>query len=459
MKKVIIICQIKRAKSLVIRRKILMNKKNKFISSSIIVFLLITVMVNLAYASDWLKFQKDAVNSGITIDSPRIAASNPTGADVWSQNTQAGLYYGIDTVPIIIGDYTYVVSSGSSDVKLYKLNKATGSISWSTQISNASSFHLDTPASDGTNIYVPVKESSSIKIKKVNNLGAASPTVTTLATISDNLQPNTPVTYDNGYIYFGSWVSGGYGKYYCVNASTGARTWTYTATNRSGSTEGNGFYWSGASIVGSYVIFGDDDSYVHVLNKSTGAEVDQNSGSAGTQPYDLLINQAGAGEVRSSVCYYSSGNHAYFTTKGGYLWDLTVNTSTGILTHQWNRNIGQSTSTPVRYGDRIYAGKGSFDGTGNLYCYNESGTQQWLYSTDDGGIQSSVIAYNDGTYTYLYFTTNGSGSKAFCVRDNGGTTSTKMWEYASSTYTLQGMAESGDYVIFGNDAGQVYGIK
>ncbi|HEY9059432.1 MAG TPA: PQQ-binding-like beta-propeller repeat protein [Pseudobacteroides sp.] len=433
-------------------------KKSKIAASSLIIFLVVSAMVNLAFATDWLKFQNDTANSGVAIDSPRIDTTNPTGTDVWSQTTQAGSYYGIDTVPIIIGDYTYVVASGSTDVKLYKLSKSTGSIIWNIQISNESSFHLDTPASDGTNIYVPVKQSSSILVKKISNLGNASPTVTTLVTIADNLQPTTPVTYDNGNLYFGSWVSGVYGKYYCVNASTGARTWTYTATNRSGSTAGNGFYWAGAAVAGNYVIFGDDDSYIHVLNKTTGTEVDQNSATVGIQAFDLQTYQVTAAEVRSSICYYSSGNHAYFTTKGGYLWDLTINTSTGVLTHQWNKNIGYSTSTPVRIGNRIYVGTGSFT-TGTLYCYDASGNQQWTYGTTAGGIQSSVIAYNNGAYTYLYFTTNGSSGKAYCVRDNGSTTSTKMWEYASSNYILQGMAASGDYVVFGNDSGMVYGIK
>lgn len=411
-----------------------------------------------AMGADWGQFQKDSVNSGITSDSPRTAASNPTGSDVWSTSTQAGLFYGIDTVPIIIGDYTYVVASGSADVKLYKINKTTGAVSWNTQISNASSFHLDTPATDGTNIYVPVKQSSSILVKKISNLGSTTPTVTTITTISDNFQPNTPVTYDNGTIYFGSWKDADYGKYYSVDTSTGAINWTYTATNRSGSSAGNGFYWAGAAIVGDYILFGDDDSYVHVLNKSTGAEVDQDAVTAGTQPYDLQSLQAGAGEVRSAICYYSSGNHAYFTSKGGYLWDFTVNTSTGILTHQWNRNIGQSTSTPVRNSTGIYVGMGSFGGTGKLYCYNTSGTKQWEYSTT-GGIQSSPVAYNDGSYTYLYFTTNDASSKAYCVRDNGSGTATKMWEYGSSTYTLQGVAASDDYVVFANDYGVVYGVK
>ncbi|GAB6273281.1 MAG: hypothetical protein STSR0004_01440 [Peptococcaceae bacterium] len=65
--------------------------------------------------------------------------------------------------------------------------------------------------------------------------------------------------------------------------------------------------------------------------------------------------------------------------------------------------------------------------------------------------------YRSGSDTYIYYTTNSASGKGYCLKDDGNSR-TLIWTVPSSggTYTLQGMAASGDYVVFGNDYGEIY---
>lgn len=290
-------------------------------------------------------------------------------------------------------------------------------------------------------------------VKKITNINTSSPTVSIVCANLGGGQFNTPITYEtvgeNVYLYLGSWKGEGTGKYFKIKVSDGTTT-SFTPDAE------DGFYWAGAAIVGNYLVFGGEKSKVYVLNKS-----DMSLAASYTIKGSGNGQEANAKEIRSSICYNSANNEIYFTDKGGWLWCLSINTGNGSLTHRWHANIGYSTSTPAYYNStgRIYVGQGGVGGSGKVHCRNRSdGSAVWEYSTG-GGVQSSPVVYRSGDYTYIYYTTNSSSGKGYCLRnDDVNNTRSIRWTVPSSggTYTLQGMAASGDYVVFGNDYGEIY---
>lgn len=307
----------------------------------------------------------------------------------------------------------------------------------------------------------------NIKLKKITGIDGSTPTVSTVAEIGDGGQFNTPLLYDNGYVYLGSWKGGVEGKYYKVDISA-----TNTYTTYSPGVAADGFYWAGAALVGNYIVFGGDNSMVHVLNKSSMTEVASylTKGNGQGQASD-------AGYIRSSICYRdvpdSNIDYIYFTDRGstGYLWCLTINSSTGALGHAWHSSIGYSTSTPVFYDgpdeDYIFVGVGQFS-TGRVYAFDTSGNELSYADLTTGGVQSSPVVYHymdDGVQTpHVYFATNGNYGKGYCKKfyfDGSDYMFEDVWAAPGGTspagsYTLQGMAASGDYVVWGNDLGTIY---
>lgn len=295
----------------------------------------------------------------------------------------------------------------------------------------------------------------NLLLKKITGINTSSPSVSSVASLNYGGQFNTPLVYDNGNLYLGSWKGGGTGKYFKVDASSG------TVTAFTPSTTGEGFYWAGAAVIGNYLVFGGDKSIVYVLNKS-----DMSLVTSYTIKGSGTGQESTAAEIRSSICYQDvSGTTAdkiYFTDKGGFLWCLNIDSSTGALTHGWHVNIGYSTSTPVYVDGKVYVGQGSVGSGGKIYCRNSSdGSAVWEY-TAAGCVQSSPVVKRDGNNTYIYYTTNSPYGKGYCLRDDG-STRTLIWTVPTGdeegANTLQGMAASGEYVVFGNDKGEVYIVE
>ncbi len=436
----------------------MLKKRNnkKLLLSIFTTFLVVVLMTGSVFAADWASFQKDNYNTGATSDS----VPTSTSATIDSVDLPNHSWYGIDCTPLVISEsgteYAYVLTSTSSDVRAYKIKCSDQSIpsGWTdgVVVDSDGGFHLSTPAIDGTTMYVAVRESSVTKVKKVTGINTSSPSVSVIKTFSSsNEQPNTPIAYEDGYIYLGTWIDGGTGKYYKINVSTGA-TDTFTPAS------GNGFYWAGAALIdGSsgtdFVVFGGDDSKIYVRDRSDLSSVNTYTIKGSGQG-----QETGAAEIRSAICYNISDNEIYFTDKGGYVWCLEINTVTGALTYKWNADIGTSTSTPSYVDGKVYVGQGGFGSSGKIYCYDtSSGSKAWEYTTT-GGVQGSTVVKKDGSSVYIYYTTNNADGKGYCLRDNGRSRSIR-WSTSSGTYTLQGMAACGDYVVFGNDYGTVYIVK
>lgn len=290
-------------------------------------------------------------------------------------------------------------------------------------------------------------------------------------------QANTPITGTtyNGheYIYFG--IYDGTSVYYQYDYNTSTLTsFTPGETN-------DGFYWAGAAVVGSNVVFGAENGYVYSRPIGSGF------GSATGSKKNLLDVKSDAGKVRSSICYDATGGYLYLTTSNAYLWRLSTNLSDascvwfGDEGKQTDANVYvlNSSSTPVVSGSgRVYVGGYNiyWDSTGtgvykgalkNVKTSEWAGTSTSVYtnwqSADSGAIQSSPVVSYIATrqMDYVYFTTNGPDGKIVCERmARLGSGSAEMWSAESGTYTLQGIAVSDDgYIIFGNDNNRLFVYK
>ncbi|MCL6635150.1 MAG: PQQ-binding-like beta-propeller repeat protein [Peptococcaceae bacterium] len=387
-----------------------------------------------------IKFLKGSGANNPTALKGRVLASND-GGNTWTSMRYVSFSY--------TGDWSYV----NTDVTPFF--PFTGNETDDYLVK----FQAEFTSGSGSTAYALVDDcrlyAENLKVKKITGIDGSNPTVSSVADIDDGGQFNTPLLYDDGYLYLGSWKGGSTvkGRYYKIDASDGDVT-TFTPPDN-----GDGFYWAGAAVVGNYLVFGGDISKVFVVNKS-------NMNSVAS--YNIKNNEASAAEIRSSILYRdipdTNNDKIYFTDKGGFLWCLSLDSSNGTLNHLWHQSIGYSTSTPVYYDGKIYVGKGSVGSSGGaVYCVDaDTGTVNWSYTGPGdtlGGVQSSPVVYYDGTNKYIYFTTNCTSGKGYCIRDDGNSASL-IWSSPSSppnnSFTLQGMAASGEYVVWGNDLGTIY---
>ncbi len=400
----------------------------------ITVIAVISTMAPAAMASDWQQFQHDVMNSGVTGDSGPV---NPELA--WRKYTQTGNFYGIDTTPIVVGDYVYVIATS----KLFKFNKSNGEEVWNVTIDSTPYFQLSVPAYGNNTIFVANSHGELYAINASTGSNRWSP-----VTVCDG-QLNTPVVYyksgdeTQGRIFFGDW--NGPKKYYCYRED-GTECWNRTSTS------GGGYYWAGAAVIGDYLVYGDDAGNLTSVYWCNGTTADEINVS---EVFGVDVR-----EIRSSVTWNDNYGRIYFASKGGYCYAIGFDKSTGEFntTNKWRHYIGYSTSTPAVYDGRVYVGQGGFGNVGKLYCLDESdGSEIWSF-TPNGGVQSSpVISTANGT---LYFTTNCEDGRVYCLYLNG----TEAWHFenyengTSGGYTLQGVALSDGMVFFGNDGGYLYAI-
>jgi PKD repeat protein len=330
--------------------------------------------------------------------------------------------------------------------KAFAFNKTTGDEIWNTSLSGG--FVLGTPVVADGKIFIGTKN-GVIAAYDISNGTAVWINSTGLG--GDNAQVNTPIVYDEGNIYFGTWLASGVtGSYYCVNATNGSIVWERACTSN------EGYYWSGACVVGDYLVYGGDDGHLVSVNKYTGTAVEDVSTS--------MIFASGAGNIRSSLSYVQSTGRLYFAS-GSTCYYVGFNPGTGTFVKSVKGTgtmMGSSTSTPALYNDRVYVGCG-----GSLYCLDADSLQIiWSYAVG-GQVQSSPAIstyYDDGDgEIYIYFTTNDYPSGMYCLKDMPGNTEpieqfTFFPPGSMRQYSLQGAAISDGMIYYGNDAGYMFAL-
>lgn len=431
------------------------RKKNMFkrISS---LFLTLLLVVGFAFpaAADWTTYQGNNNHNGVITDGAPITASVNTAMVNLTHNGSG--WDGIDTAPVMQtldnGDtYAYViydgyaVSGSNGGARLAKVHANDGTEVWSKQLTTSPGFQLSTPllvqgndASSESDDVVYVGTGDTIQ--KITDLEKASPTNSVIMTgIAGQL--NTPITTDGTYLYFGTWTSEGSGTYYQVEIAN--------PTNVKTATTGD-YYWAGAVVVGNYVYFGGDGGKLHYRSVANFANVGG------------VVDVSSAGNIRSSIAV--KNNVLYFTSQNGYLWAYKTNSLTGKPTLDWNKKLAAtSTSTPVITANNIiYVGYYNGFSSGGVQAIDLSTKSiKNVTPTSFKPVQSSIIAHTENNIDYLYFTTNAANGAGYGYSFDG-TTGNQVWnteDTSGKTYTLQGMAASNGYLVFGNDYNNLYIVK
>ena len=294
-------------------------------------------------------------------------------------------------------------------------------------------------------------------------------------TESFGVQTISPITYYNGYIYTGVW--GGETKeqnFACFSVTdedpangfeTKYATWLRP--------HAGGYYWVGAYVNDVCAVFGSDDgtsdsnsptAVLYSVNPVTGSVID-------------TINDV-KGDIRCCVVYDSG--RVYFTTKGGYLYSVGLN-SNGTFDHASIKSIqigSMSTSTPVIYKGRLYvgcSGKGydwdGDSGSGIAVVDVSGGKLDIIYKASTPGYPQAgplvSTAFESSTgKVYVYTTYNNNPGGIYIIEDSAGQTEPSANNgnlYVPETYqnfcisTI--CADSEGTLYYKNDSGALIAVK
>lgn len=416
-----------------------MNKTNiiKTVAILTMVTLALTGMT-LATSDDWQQFQKNETKIGMS-DAVAIVSSPTT---TWSATLND--FY---AAPIAQGGFAYASNRGG--LHKYYYNGTIAPDGWPATAVN--SLYGSPAYGDGTGRIFAYGASRTIKgvnESDSSDVWSATPPVAAHEFMSE-------ITYainksGTKSIYFGD---GQYGNhFYCYNVGGNdfVLRWNYTPAG--------GQFWAGASVMGDYVLFGNESAYVTCLHESNGTYVDSiYIGTGQNQPH-----------IRSSISWNATNatyGHMFFVNcqgssgGSGYVWKVGFNTTTGQFndadkTH--SDAIYRTTTTPAVYNGRVYAGDYPAFSGGYVYCLNESDLTDEIWTCSVGGaVQSSpALAKSDG-HVYIYITRNYINGGVVCINDTG---SIEWTDTTVGSYSMQGVAiaenETGTWVFATSQGGK-----
>ncbi|MDQ1253037.1 MAG: hypothetical protein QG646_2182 [Euryarchaeota archaeon] len=429
-----------------------MNNKNLFML--LISMVIIGLLPMAASASSWSSFQGNNYNNGVTSEN-----ITTTFATNWNSQTAAGDYAGLDSGAVIDdNNVTYCVTYNGT---VYAFNLTTGAQKWvNTSIANNNpwSYELSVPAYNDNRLYVGLSNGNYGGTNIGSTIYALNATDGTVAWYNSSdiyfpssYQLDSPIKYDSGKLYFGSVeldanyaTIGGY--FYCVNASNGEVIWRNDSSTR-------GYYGAAPAIIGDYVVVGDDAGIVRSFNKATGSLVSS-------------LDSSAYGSIRSGIVY--DGTNIYYTIKEGYLVKAPFDLNSGTFGTATIKPLGtgvHSTSTPAVTSNYVYIGTddGTFPGNGSLKCFARSTLNLLDTENLNGPVKASpVVTTFPNNEERAYVTTNTNPGRCYGVTFNTTTfpphfTHNVSWEPTGSTYTLQGIAFANGWLVYGNDAGYLYG--
>ena len=276
-----------------------------------------------------------------------------TGAKLWSNPTGP-----VSSSPAVVNGVLYV---GSSD-HIYALNASNGAKLWSY---NTGSSVLSSPAVADSVVYI----GSSSAVLALN---AGTGALLWEFPIVNGVFSSPAVA--NGVVY----VGGEDLNFYALDASTGAKLWSYTAGNVE----------SSPAVSNGVVYFGSDDDKVYALNASTGAKLWNY-----TTGYFVESSPA----VANGVVYVGSADlnvYALDASTGAKLWSL--HTASSVET------------SPAVANGVLYIG----DDIGNVYALKAAtGAKLWSFSAGTNVFGTPALAVANGVlYTRMGDRSSGKGN-------------------------------------------------
>ena len=356
-------------------------------------------------------------------------------ADEWSKGVSDPLVVG-NNVYVAAGDLLYVLDSNGEPVNGVALEK---SIGYTSRLLYA----------DGI-IVVPFAN-GGLQALSAETLQTLWVTDDVSYTDSDNnsktQQALTSLTYDEGYIYYGTacadFSSSSCGVYKCVELLTGKDVWQYTNA-------ASGYYWSGAAVSGDALIFAGDDGIITSLNKKTGEAIDSLA--------------TGLNGVRSTVVM--SGNTAYCTTRDGYIVSFSVD-SEGKLSDLKSANFAKSsTCTPTVVNDTdgnavVVAGGATADYKGILAEIDAATLEVKRTVSAIADVKSAPVADIVNGRTYIFYTANKTPGSLY-MHELGSDSSEEIYTPDSSAqnYCMASpVMDNNGHIYYTNDSGCLMSVN
>mgnify|MGYP000825787793 FL=1 len=291
------------------------------------------------YSGEWPTFRNSKNNNALTNTvTPDSAA---TAELKWVKKYGTG-WSASTSIPIIVNNNVYFIMGS----KIIRADKATGDVLREGTLKGSAGFSTNSLVYAEGMVFAQVGN-GVIQAFNADTLESL------WVTEAIGGQTISPITYYNGYIYTGMWRGEtNMQNFACFSVTdedptngfeTKYATWLMPHMG--------GYYWVGAYVNDVCAVFGSDDgtsdsnsptAVLYSVNPVTGSVID-------------TINDV-KGDIRCCVVYDSG--RVYFTTKGGYLYSVGLN-SNGTFDHASIKSIqigSMSTSTPVIYKGRLYVG-------------------------------------------------------------------------------------------------------
>lgn len=381
------------------------------------------------------------------------AQTPTTDASLLFSKKFGGNYKAAPTPPVVVGDKILLVSG----VKLYKLNAETGEEIASVKMEGTTLYTTVSPLYADGKVFVALDEG----IVQAFDYE----TMKSLWVYTDKIggQALCPITYDNGYIYTGFWVDETENaNYVCISVKdentkketeSKSAKWTYKALG--------GFYWAGCCVTDKYVVFGKDDGKKNSESSSKIISLDKSTGKAVS-----TLNVKG--DIRSSVTYSAETNFYYASSKAGYVYKFSMDSSGKLGSLKSYKAAGAVTATPVIYGGRLYIG--CQNGSAGKFIVLDAKTMKEIYSTDMQGYPQAPVLVSTGYESsngkiYIYSTYNAKPGGITVFEDSQGQTSAVKTELFAPEGEMQqycispiSAGENGT-LYYKNDSGYIFALK
>lgn len=414
------------------------------------------------YSGEWPTFRNSKNNNALTNTvTPDSAA---TAELKWVKKYGTG-WSASTSIPIIVNNNVYFIMGS----KIIRADKATGDVLREGTLKGSAGFSTNSLVYAEGMVFAQVGN-GVIQAFNADTLESL------WVTEAIGGQTISPITYYNGYIYTGMWRGEtNMQNFACFSVTdedptngfeTKYATWLMPHMG--------GYYWVGAYVNDVCAVFGSDDgtsdsnsptAVLYSVNPVTGSVID-------------TINDV-KGDIRCCVVYDSG--RVYFTTKGGYLYSVGLN-SNGTFDHASIKSIqigSMSTSTPVIYKGRLYvgcSGKGydwdGDSGSGIAVVDVSGGKLDIIYKASTPGYPQagplvSTAFENSTGKVYVYTTYNNNPGGIYIIEDSAGQTGPSanngdlyVPEKAYQQYCISTIcADSEGTLYYKNDSGALIAVK
>lgn len=414
------------------------------------------------YSGEWPTFRNSKNNNALTNTvTPDSAA---TAELKWVKKYGTG-WSASTSIPIIVNNNVYFIMGS----KIIRADKATGDVLKEGTLKGSAGFSTNSLVYAEGMVFAQVGN-GVIQAFNADTLESL------WVTEAIGGQTISPITYYNGYIYTGMW-----------RGETNMQNFACFSVTDEDTTNGfetkyatwlmphmGGYYWVGAYVNDVCAVFGSDDgtsgsdsptAVLYSVNPVTGSIID-------------TINNV-KGDIRCCIVYDSG--RVYFTTKGGYLYSVGLN-SNGTFDHASIKSIqigSMSTSTPVIYKGRLYvgcSGKGydwdGDSGSGIAVVDVSGGKLDIIYKASTPGYPQAgplvSTAFEAATgKIYVYTTYNKNPGGIYIIEDSAGQTEPSanngdlyVPEKAYQQYCISTIcADSEGTLYYKNDSGALIAVK